>query len=178
MSFMQLLFWVRGGDMINFKKIVFVTISLLFALQVCAKQKEKIPDFSGEWESIADFCSFRAYHSYKLKQKKDTVTGYFNAGASKGQGGDWGRVKGKIRHGKLFIRECSTSETNDIYACPKYSPEFKFLVKKRKVILRYHNPKYSVLTKEQRKETKDNPFVLYKIYKKNYIPPVQKMHCQ
>ena len=56
--------------MINFKKIVFITISLLFALQVCAKQKEKIPDFSGEWESIADFCSFRAYHSYKLKQKK------------------------------------------------------------------------------------------------------------
>ena len=101
-----------------------------------------------------------------IKTKKDTVTGYFNAGASKGQGGDWGRVKGKIRHGKLFIRECSTSGTNDIYACPKYSPEFEFLVKKRKVILRYHNPKYSVLTKEQRKETKDNPFVLYKIYKK------------
>ena len=30
MNFMRLLFWVRGGDMINFKKIVFVTISLLF----------------------------------------------------------------------------------------------------------------------------------------------------
>ena len=159
------------------KNILIIAIGLLFTSPIYAKQKEKIPDFSGEWESIADFCSFRAYHSYKLKQKKDTVTGYFNAGASKGQGGDWGRVKGKIRHGKLFIRECNTSGTNDIYACPKYSPAFNFLVKKGTILLRYDNEKYSVLTKEEEEKFKDVPYILYKKYKKNYMPPVQKMNC-
>ena len=52
------------------KNILIIAIGLLFTSPIYAKQKEKIPDFSGEWESIADFCSFRAYHSYKLKQKK------------------------------------------------------------------------------------------------------------
>ena len=159
------------------KNILIFAMGLLLISQVYAKQKEKIPDFSGSWESIADFCSFRAYHSYKLRQKKDTVTGYFEGGASKGQGADWGRVKGKIRHGKLFIKECSTSGTNDIFACPKYSPAFNFLIRKGMVLLRYDDEKYSVLTKEERKKFKDEPFIFYKKSKKNYMPPVQKMNC-
>ena len=52
------------------KNILIIAIGLLFTSPIYAKQKEKIPDFSGKWESTADFCSFRAYHSYKLKQKK------------------------------------------------------------------------------------------------------------
>ena len=96
------------------KNILIIAIGLLFTSPMYAKQKEKIPDFSGEWESASDFCWFEFYQVYKLKQKNDTVSGYFNVGATVGKGGDWGRVKGKIRHGKLFIRECSTSGTTPL----------------------------------------------------------------
>ena len=45
------------------------------------------------------------------------------------------------------------------------------------VLLRYDDEKYSVLTKEERKKFKDEPFIFYKKSKKNYMPPVQKMNC-
>lgn len=165
----------KKEKIMKLRNIWLVAMSLLLISQVHAKQKEKIPDFSGNWESIADFCSFRVYHSYKLKQKKYTVAGYFSAGASKGQGGEWGRVKGEIRHGKLFIRECSMSGTNTPFACPKYSPAFYFLIKHRIFLLKYDNEKDLSKVKSYEAE----PYILYKNKKnkKNFIPPVQKMHC-
>ena len=44
-------------------------------------------------------------------------------------------------------------------------------------MLRYDNEKYSVLTKEEEEKFKDAPYILYKKYKKNYMPPIQKMDC-
>ena len=157
------------------KNILIIAIDLLFASPIYAKQKEKIPDFSGHWESAADFCSFQSYHSYKLKQKKDTVTGYFESSESLGQGADWGRVKGKIRHGKLFIQICSMRGADDIFSCSKYSPTFNFLVKKGTILLKYDNKKY--LSKVEGYE--EEPYMLYKNFKneKKFIPPVQKMRC-
>ena len=157
------------------KNILIIAIGLLFTSPMHAKQKEKIPDFSGEWESASDFCWFEFYQVYKLKQKNDTVSGYFNAGATVGKGGDRGRVKGKIRHGKLFIRECSTSGTNTPFVCPKFSPELEFLVKKGTILLKYNNEKYS--PKIEGYEEKS--YIFYKNYnnKKDFMPLIQKRHC-
>lgn len=157
------------------KNILIIAIGLLFTSPMYAKQKEKIPDFSGEWESASDFCWFEFYQVYKLKQKNDTVSGYFNAGATVGKGGDWGRVKGKIRHGKLFIRECSTSGTNTPFVCPKYSPELEFLVKKGTILLKRNNEKYSPKIEEH----EEKPYIFYKNYnnEKDFMPLIQKKHC-
>ena len=165
----------KKEKIMKLRNIWLVAMSLLLISQVHAKQKEKIPDFSGSWGSTADFCSFQSYHSYKLKQKKDTVTGFFESSESLGQGADWGRVKGKVRDGKLFIKICSTRSMDDIFACPKYSPYFNFLVKNGAVLLRYDNEKY--LSKVNGYE--EEPYVLYKNFKneKKFTSPIQRMRC-
>ena len=84
------------------KNILIVAISLLFTSQICAKQKEKIPDFSGRWALTELLCERDLYMvtNYVFKQKGNKVWGADDGGASAGKGLDEGRIKGIIKENR------------------------------------------------------------------------------
>ncbi len=167
--------------MMNVKKIAFITTSLLgllFTSQIFAKQKEKIPDFSGHWGFVELLCERDLYmaENYVFKQKGHKVWGTYNGGASAGKGYDEGKVRGVIKGNRLFIQECSTPDEYRtlIDVCPKYSHIYYFFVKKnnntlkRYFIYKKYNNDYSQL------ERKGKPDMFYRD-RKNKPASVKKI---
>ena len=162
------------------KNILIVAISLLFTSQICAKQKEKIPDFSGRWALTELLCERDLYMvtNYVFKQKGNKVWGAYDGGASAGKGLDEGRIKGIIKENRLFIQECSIldEDKNRLDKCSEYSGPHYYFVKDRNVLKRY-SISYIKYENYDEQEKREKPDIFYRDIRNKTIPLKKIGNC-
>ena len=159
------------------KNILIVAMGLLFALQIHAKQKEKNPDFSGDWVITEFFCEYGWYASgnYIFKQRGNKVWGTYTGGASAGKGLDEGKVKGIVKGNRLFIQTCSMLDEDKklLNKCSEYSGPYYYFTKENNILKQY-SISYIKYKDYREQERREKPSIFYR-YRKNKLTPIKKI---
>lgn len=128
---------VYTGRGSRFSPVLMPVMALLLATScstAVSAQRSAPGMFAGKW-SYAKTCDSGHYVNLILNQRGGHVCGEWSAGTDI-RGGD-GRLDGKVRGGRLYVRYCSTDGEEGYEVCPRLGSEEDYFELKDGVLQRF-----------------------------------------
>ncbi|QNH22922.1 hypothetical protein HEP73_03871 [Xanthomonas sp. GW] len=114
--------------------VLFFAATVLTAACSSAASAAKVPPFAGKW-GYAKKCDLGHYLGLDLQQSGDRVSGDWSEGTN-ARGSD-GRLEGRVRGNKLYVRYCSDDGEVGYAVCPEYSGAEDYFLIEQETLVRY-----------------------------------------